>query len=104
MVHRRLVSARAATLLGAAMLAGTASVSSQTPSSGEKPKAPAAKAYKAPRTPDGQPDLQGIWTNGTYTPLERPKEVNKALYSREEALEVARRAAAADEEQTVPGT
>ena len=25
-----------------------------------------------PRTPDGQPDLQGFWTNSTYTPLERP--------------------------------
>lgn len=26
-----------------------------------------------PRTPDGYPDLQGIWTNNTLTPLERPK-------------------------------
>jgi hypothetical protein len=25
-----------------------------------------------PRTPDGHPDLQGIWTNATLTPLERP--------------------------------
>ena len=24
------------------------------------------------KTPDGQPDLQGIWTNNTLTPLERP--------------------------------
>jgi hypothetical protein len=29
--------------------------------------------YQAPRTPDGQPDLQGEWTNITFTPLERPK-------------------------------
>ncbi len=29
---------------------------------------------RAPRTPDGQPDLQGIWTNSTLTPLERPEE------------------------------
>ena len=34
--------------------------------------AAAGKAYKAPRTPDGQPDLQGFWTNSTYVPLERP--------------------------------
>ncbi len=27
------------------------------------------------RTPDGQPDLQGYWTNATYTPLERPAEL-----------------------------
>jgi hypothetical protein len=26
------------------------------------------------RTPDGRPDLQGIWYFGTATPLERPKE------------------------------
>src|SRR5262245_32550182 len=25
------------------------------------------------RTPDGHPDLQGIWVNNTLTPLERPK-------------------------------
>ena len=34
-----------------------------------------ANAYKAPRTPEGQPDLQGIWDNGTSTPLERPKKL-----------------------------
>ncbi|MDB5453123.1 MAG: hypothetical protein JWO33_1701 [Caulobacteraceae bacterium] len=31
-----------------------------------------AAAYKAPRNAFGQPDLQGIWTNATITPLERP--------------------------------
>ena len=30
------------------------------------------KPWTAPRTPDGHPDLQGTWTNGTITPLERP--------------------------------
>ena len=29
-------------------------------------------AQKLPRTPDGHPDLQGVWTNSTLTPLERP--------------------------------
>ena len=29
-------------------------------------------AYKAPRTSYGQPDLQGIWTNATITPVMRP--------------------------------
>ena len=27
-----------------------------------------------PRTPDGQPDLQGVWNYGTATPLQRPAE------------------------------
>ena len=34
--------------------------------------ASAQKNWKVPRTPDGHPDLQGIWTNATITPMERP--------------------------------
>jgi len=35
----------------------------------------AAKTKAAvPRTADGHPDLQGIWTNATITPLERPAQ------------------------------
>ena len=29
--------------------------------------------WTAPRTVDGQPDLQGVWANNNVTPLERPK-------------------------------
>jgi hypothetical protein len=47
--------------------------------------APAAKGWTMPRTPDGKPDLQGIWTNGTVTPLERPKNLGaKEFYTDEE--------------------
>jgi hypothetical protein len=35
-------------------------------------KAPAAKAWTAPRTPDGKPDLQGVWNSATLTPMQRP--------------------------------
>jgi hypothetical protein len=31
-------------------------------------------AWKTPRTPEGQPDLQGFWSNATRTPVERPAE------------------------------
>ena len=65
---------------------------------------PAPKVYKAPRTPDGQPDLQGFWTNNTYVPLERPKGVTKEFYTEAEAREMERRAAQAESEQTAPGT
>ena len=30
------------------------------------------KGKAIPRTPDGRPDMQGYWTNQTFTPLERP--------------------------------
>src|SRR5947207_2851925 len=43
-------------------------------------------AYKAPRTANGQPDLQGIWDYRTITPMERPKELGtKAFFTAEEA-------------------
>jgi len=67
------------------------------------PKA-AAKPWTAAKTPDGQPDLQGYWTNNTYVPLERANGVTKEFYTREEAIEAAKKAAAREEEQTTPGT
>src|SRR5215468_1136855 len=63
-----------------------------------------AQAYKAPRTQDGQPDLQGYWSNTSYTPLQRPNDVNKAFYTKEEMENVLKKAAAEEAEQTVPGT
>ncbi len=32
------------------------------------------KTWTMPRTPDGHPDLQGVWTNATLTPMERPAQ------------------------------
>jgi len=44
------------------------------------------KNYTPPRTPDGQPDLQGVWTNVTITPLERaPNLAGKEFYTPAEA-------------------
>jgi len=35
---------------------------------------PRDQKWTAPRTPDGKPDLQGIWDFRTVTPMERPSE------------------------------
>src|SRR5277367_2108432 len=44
-------------------------------------------AWNPPRTPDGQPDLQGIWDNGTVTSMERPAELaGKEFFTPQEAL------------------
>jgi len=38
-----------------------------------KPAKTATQTWTAPRTVDGQPDLQGVWSYNSATPLERPK-------------------------------
>jgi hypothetical protein len=104
MNNRFLVLVGGLVVPAAVTLASTMPVAGQTRSAGARTSGSSAKAYTAPHTPDGQPDLQGIWTNATYTPLERPKNVTKEFFTREEALELAKRAAAEESEQTEPGT
>src|SRR5436189_2418033 len=88
---------------GALALAVAFPTTAYVTAQGRNPDA-AKKPWTQSRTPDGQPDLQGFWTNATYTPLERPKDVTKEFYTREEALELVKRAATDEAEQTVPGT
>jgi len=58
-------------------------------------KGSSAKKWVPPKTPDGQPDLQGTWTNATITAFERPDEfAGKAVLSPEEAEELEKQAAA----------
>jgi hypothetical protein len=63
-----------------------------------------SRDYKVPRTPDGQPDLQGFWSNATYTPLERPANVTKEFYTPEESAAAEKAAAAREAAETEPGT
>ena len=45
------------------------------------------------RTPDGKPDLQGIWSNATITPLERPQNVTDLVLTDEQAERMERTSA-----------
>src|SRR3989442_3363381 len=55
------------------------------PAAGQTSKKP----WTLLRTPDGKPDLTGVWTNNTVTPLQRPKELaGKEFYTEAELAEV----------------
>jgi hypothetical protein len=65
----------------AAILSGTSPLAGQTAAFAAK-----TQNWTPPRTADGHPDMQGYWTNSTYTPLERPKELGtKEFYTEAEA-------------------
>ena len=111
MRHRTLTFVRSVAVALAVALAATISLAGQTQAPAKPTTAKAApasaaagKAYKAPRTPDGQPDLQGFWTNSTYVPLERPNGVTKEVYTPDEAEAAIKAAAAREAAQTEPGT
>jgi hypothetical protein len=53
------------------------------------PPSKAGARWTAPRTPWGDPDLQGTWNNGTITPLERARGAGeKELLSKQEEEEL----------------
>jgi hypothetical protein len=103
MNHRLLAPIAWAGLFLTMVWPAPAQLTAQTPATASKSTTP-AKRWTLSRTPDGQPDLQGFWTNTTYVSLERPKDVTKAFFTKEEVAERIKKAAAVEAEQTEPGT
>ena len=64
--------------------------------------------WTAPLTAWGAPDLQGVWTSATLTPLERPeRQAGRELLTEEEAAAIERQSAenrAANDGKSAPGS
>ena len=58
--------------VGALLVVAASALWAFAPVAGQAP-AGVARPWTTPRTADGQPDLQGNWTNATITPIDRPQ-------------------------------
>ena len=63
----------------------TVALAGVRPAFGQTDTSPAGQ-WTVPRTPDGQPDLQGVWANNNITPLERPTVLNDRAFLTDEEL------------------
>jgi hypothetical protein len=63
------------------------------------------RAWTLPRTSDGHPDLQGIWTNATLTPLERPRQLaDRRFLTEDEAAALEAQASARQANADAPAS
>ena len=74
----RHIAAASLVLSVVSMTLGSTLASAQTGSNG----------WTVPRTADGRPDLGGVWDFRTMTPLQRPRDQDKATLTEEEVAEL----------------
>src|SRR5215213_9140860 len=67
---------------GAWLASGAVAAQAQRPAAARA----GAKPWTAPRTPDGQPDLQGVYDVATITPVERPAALGNRLILTDEEV------------------
>ena len=85
MGHRFLGSLVAVGVTAVSLMSVT--IAAQAPRAAKTAKTTAApKAWTPPRTSDGQPSLEGVWSNNSVTPLERPKQLAGRPYLTDEEL------------------
>ena len=113
MIHRGLalrgaIAAGVAVCLPALLIAGQASQKPATPA--QKP-ATSPATHKAgpskpgvPRRPDGHPDMSGVWSFATVTPLERPAELgDKTVLTEKEAADFEKQIIAKEDKDSREG-
>ena len=89
-------SGNLAVIMTAALLGAPANAQTRSDNTQKVAKTSSTKTWIPTRTPDGQPDLEGVWINATLTPFERPAELaGRATITDQEAREIERRASAA---------
>jgi hypothetical protein len=92
-----------AAIVAAAVLVVPADAQTRSDTTQKVIKTSSTKTWIPTRTPDGQPDLQGVWTNATLTPFERPPQLaGRATITEKEALEFEKRASAAPADAPPP--
>src|ERR1700730_3966943 len=85
-------------------------VAGRTSTAASKASTVAVKTEAAPRTPWGEPDLQGIWSRDVDVPLERsPKYANQEFFTDAERAELDRQISSiisrdSTESRRAPGT
>src|SRR6202049_799056 len=87
-MSQRFLTSMSVLAVGAAMSLSAVAVAGQDPKTAAKTTtvAKTTKAYTQPKTPWGDPDLQGIWNDATSTPLQRPARLGeKGVLAEEEA-------------------
>src|SRR6516164_267842 len=82
-------------MLAAIAASGAVVLGSIDPTAAQAPAPPAMASAPALTTPWGEPDLQGIWTDETDTPLQRsPKYANQEFFTAAQREELDRQRSA----------
>jgi hypothetical protein len=102
-MRRFLITGLVAVVFGLTWLL-TIPIAAQSSSSPAKAKPGAEKAWKAPRTADGHPDIGGVWDFRSATPMERPNSLSgkQTLTDEEAANFEAAEAVRNDRDRNVP--
>jgi len=75
MIHRCLASVGALAAVMAVVSLASVPAGGQVPTAAATTQSAAAETWTPPRTPWGEPDLQGVWRYDGATPMQRPAEL-----------------------------